>query len=137
MNNPITIETTVQKDIETVWQAWNTPEDIMCWLHASNDWECSKSENDLRAGGKFSNTMGAKDKSVVFDMYGYYDEVRPKEYIAYTMGDGRKVTVNFEEVQGGIHIIESFEPENENSREMQQGGWQAILENFRMYVENK
>ena len=32
-------------------------------------------------------------------------------------------------------VVETFEAENENSVELQQGGWQAILDNFKKYVE--
>jgi hypothetical protein len=51
------------------------------------------------------------------------------------MADGRKVKITFENDTEGIKISESFDPETENSEEMQQKGWQAILDNFKKYVE--
>jgi hypothetical protein len=32
-------------------------------------------------------------------------------------------------------VVETFEMENENSEEKQREGWQAILNNFKNYVE--
>ncbi|HWH07417.1 MAG TPA: SRPBCC domain-containing protein, partial [Candidatus Paceibacterota bacterium] len=54
---------------------------------------------------------------------------------AYTMEDGRKVTVTFTPDETGVRVVETFDPESENPREMQQAGWQAILDNFKKYVE--
>jgi uncharacterized protein YndB with AHSA1/START domain len=134
---PITVEVVVKKDITTVWDAWNKPEHIQKWAFASTDWECPYAENDLRVGGKFVTRMAAKDKSTSFDFNGVYDEVVPQKWIAYIIEGGRKVTVLFEEVSGGVKIVETFDPENENPEEMQKGGWQAILESFRGYVEGR
>jgi uncharacterized protein YndB with AHSA1/START domain len=64
-----------------------------------------------------------------------YDDVRENEYIAYTMGDGRKVQVTFSPEGKGTKIVESFEAEGINPVEMQRGGWQAILDNFKKYTE--
>ena len=55
--------------------------------------------------------------------------------IEYTMEDERKVSVKFETTPEGVQITETFDPENENSEELQRGGWQAILNNFKKYVE--
>jgi uncharacterized protein YndB with AHSA1/START domain len=79
--------------------------------------------------------MEAKDGSMGFDFGGVYDAVRPHEHIAYTMGDGRKVTVDFTSNGDATDISESFEPESTNPIEMQQAGWQAIMDNFRKYTE--
>jgi hypothetical protein len=32
-------------------------------------------------------------------------------------------------------VIETFEPENMNSLEMQKGGWQAIMDNYKKHTE--
>jgi hypothetical protein len=32
-------------------------------------------------------------------------------------------------------VTETFDPESENPIEMQRGGWQAIMNNFKAYVE--
>jgi uncharacterized protein YndB with AHSA1/START domain len=52
------------------------------------------------------------------------------------MGDGRNVEIIFKETANGVEITESFEPETQNPEEMQRGGWQAILDNFKKYAES-
>jgi uncharacterized protein YndB with AHSA1/START domain len=135
MTKSITVETTVNKDIDTVWEFWTKPEHVVKWNNASLDWECPKATNDLSVGGKFSYTMAAKDGSVSFDFSCTYTEVVENKSIKYTMDDGRKVSVSFDKVEGGVHITETFEPENENPEEMQREGWQAILNNFKQVAE--
>lgn len=136
MNNAITIEATVNAPIEKVWKYWNEPAHITQWCQASPDWHAPAAENDLKAGGKFTTTMAAKDGSFSFDFWGIYDQVKQNELIEYTMGDGRKAKIVFSKSGDTTQIIESFEPESENSREMQEGGWQAILNSFKSYTEN-
>lgn len=136
MNKTITVEVVVNTDMDKVWKAWTLPEHIVNWMHASDDWECPKAENDLRVGGKFSSIFAAKDKSQSFDLNGVYTAVDLHTRIAYTMEGGRKIEVTFSLVEGGVKIVENFEMENENPEEMQRAGWQAILENFKKYTEN-
>ena len=133
----ITIETTVKAPVEKVWKAWSTPEDIKQWNNASDDWHTPSAENDLRTGGKFSSRMEARDGSMGFDFAGIYDNVIPNQLIEYTIGDGRKVKITFSENGGETKVTETFEAENENPVEMQQTGWQAILDNFKNYTESK
>ena len=131
----ITIETTVQAPVDKVWQYWSAPEHITKWNNASPDWHSPHSENDLRIGGKFSTRMEAKDGSMGFDFGGVYDDVRQNELIEYTMGDGRRVSVKFSGSGNETKIVETFEAEETNSIEMQRGGWQSILDNFKKYTE--
>lgn len=131
----ITVETTVKAPIEKAWEAWTTPKDIICWNNASDDWHTPAAENDLRPGGKFLYRMEAKDGSFGFDFSGVYDEVKPNEHIAYTIGDGRKVEVAFTSNGSETKVVETFEAEAEHSIEMQRSGWQAILDNFKKYAE--
>jgi len=132
----IQIETVVNADINKVWEYWNSPEHITKWAFASDDWECPHAENDVKVGGKFLTRMAAKDGSASFDVVGTYTEVVPNSKLAYTMSDGRTVSVDFEQMpDGGVKIVEVFEMENENSEEMQRSGWQAILDNFKKHVE--
>lgn len=132
----ITIETTINAPVEKVWKAWTTPADIVQWNAASDDWHTTKSENDLRTGGKFSSRMEAKDGSMGFDFWGIYDEVKPNELITSTLGDGRKLTVTFISKGDQTEVKEAFEAENENSIEMQKNGWQSILNNFKKHTES-
>lgn len=131
----IRIETTVNAPIEKVWDCWNNPEHVTQWNQAAPEWHCPSGRNDLRAGGKFSYRMEAKDGSFGFDFSGVYDEVKPMSYIQYHLDDNRKVEIRFVPTQEGIRITEDFEAENQNSLELQKMGWQAILDSFRKYAE--
>lgn len=131
----ITIEATVQAPVEKVWRLWTVADHIRNWNNASDDWHTPKAVNDLRVGGQFVFTMAAKDGSFSFDFEGVYDDVVENRRIAYTIADGRKVVVTFEPTAAGIHVVETFEAENIHSLEMQQAGWQAILDNFKKYTE--
>lgn len=134
-NNSITIETIIKKPIDQVWEKWTMPKHIMEWNNASEDWYTPSAENDLRAGGTFNYKMAARDGSYSFDFGGIYDEVILESKIAYTLGDGRKVVVEFTEEKSCIKVVETFEAEETHSLEMQRAGWQAILDNFKRYAE--
>ncbi len=133
--NTITVKTMVHTPIETVWTYWTEPKHIIKWNNASDDWHTLKAENDLRVGGKFFSRMEAKDGSFGFDFKGIYTEIIPSKKISYRIEDGRNVEVHFTQTQRGIHISETFEMENENSEYLQRKGWQAILDNFKRYIE--
>lgn len=131
----ITVESTVKAPIEKVWKLWTTPEHITKWSNASDDWHTPFAENDLRVGGKFLSRMEARDGSFGFDFGGVYDEVKRNELIEYTIGDGRKVIITFTSTDDKTKVVETFEAESTNPIEMQRGGWQAILDNFKKYAE--
>jgi uncharacterized protein YndB with AHSA1/START domain len=131
----ITVEATINAPVETVWQCWTEPKHIVNWNNASDDWHTTEATNDLKIGGKFSSIMAAKDGSFSFDFWGIYDAVETHKLIAYTLGDGRDVTISFSQKDNQTTVTEIFEPEDENTIELQKGGWQAILDNFKKYVE--
>ncbi len=131
----LTVSSTVAATTEKVWTYWTKPEHIVHWNAASDDWHTTRAENDLRVGGKFTSRMEAKDGSFGFDFGGTYDSVHEPEYIEYTLGDGRKVMIHFTAQGSDTLVTEHFEPETVNAHELQLGGWQAILNNFRKYVE--
>ena len=131
----IIVKRIINVPIEKVWQYWTEPEHIKKWNSASEDWHTTFAENDLRVGGKFLSRMEAKDGSVGFDFWGIYDEVKLYEIIESTLGDERKVKVTFVGKEEYTEVTESFEAEDINSIEMQQAGWQAILDNFKKYTE--
>ncbi len=135
METTITIQNTINAPVEKVWRLWTTPEDIVKWNAASDDWHTARAENDLKVGGKFLSRMEAKDGSFGFDFWGIYDEVKTNKLIAYTMGDNRKAKIIFSPSANGTHIETIFEAENTNPIEMQRVGWQAILDNFKKYAE--
>lgn len=131
----VTVETIVQSPMEKLWEYWTEPEHVVKWAFASDDWEAPHAENDVRVGGKFKTVMAAKDKSTSFDFTGAYTRVKIPELLEYDMDDGRHVKVEFAELAQGVRIVETFEPEKTNPEEMQKSGWQAILDNFKKYVE--
>lgn len=131
----ITIEANIKAPAEWVWKHFTEPEHVMHWNNASDDWHTPAAKNDLRPGGRFCYTMAARDGSVQFDFEGTYMEVRPHELIEYILDDERKVQVRFTADQNQTHIVETFEAETMNPIEMQRDGWQAILNNFKAYVE--
>ncbi len=134
--NKITVTTVVTSPLTHVWNAWITPSHIQKWCHASDDWECPYAENDLRVDGKFLTRMSAKDGSVSFDFNGIYTEVSELSKTSYTIEGGRKVEVIFEKVSDTeTRVTATFDPEDINPLEMQQGGWQSILNNFKSYTE--
>ena len=111
MKEAITVEIIINVEREKVWDFFNDPKHIVKWNHASDDWHSPRAENDLRVGGKFNNRMQAKD--------------------------GRTAAVTFEEIGNSTYVKTVFDPEDENSIELQKGGWQAILDNFKKYAEAK
>lgn len=131
----ITVETFVKVPIAKVWEFWTKPEHITQWNNASEDWQTTRAENDLQIGGKFLSRMEAKDGSFGFDFEGIYDEVLINEKISFTLLDDRKVVITFKPTENGVQVIETFEAETENTLELQKFGWQAILNNFKNYVE--
>lgn len=132
----LTVTSTVNSPIKKVWEFWTTPEHIMQWNNASDDWHTPKAANDLRPEGKFNYRMEAKDNSFGFDFEGSYTNIKEHELIEYIMADGRKVKITFAEQGDKTIVTESFEAEEMNSKEMQQGGWQSILDNFKKYTES-
>jgi uncharacterized protein YndB with AHSA1/START domain len=131
----ITVETLARTDLETAWSAYNTPSDITQWNSPSEDWHSPRSQVDLRDGGSFNTRMEAKDGSMGFDFEGTYTNVVPQQLIEYRMGDGREVAVHFDQTEDGVRVRTVFDAESENSAEVQQQGWQAILDNFGRYAE--
>jgi uncharacterized protein YndB with AHSA1/START domain len=131
----ITIEATINFPVSKVWENWTEPKHITQWNNASDDWHTPHAENDLRVGGKFLSRMEAKDGSFGFDFEGIYSEVIPFEKIKYGLEDGREVETFFTQNGEKTTIITHFDAENENPIEMQKGGWQAILNNFKKYTE--
>lgn len=132
----ITIQVIVNEPIEKIWEFWTKPEHVMNWNNASDDWHCPKADNDLKNNGKFSYTMASKNEAMSFDFEGIYSNIIEFKLIEYTIIDGRKVRISFEETINGVEITESFDPENIHPEEFQKQGWQAILDNFKKYIES-
>jgi uncharacterized protein YndB with AHSA1/START domain len=133
--NTITVKAEVIASLEQVWEKWTSPQHIIHWNFASADWHCPHAENDLKVGGKFTYIMSSCDGQMSFPFGGVYTEVMDLQEIAYVMEDGRKVSVQFEQKDGFVLVTEIFDPENENPIDMQEAGWQAILDQFKAYTE--
>lgn len=80
--------------------------------------------------------MEAKDGSIGFDFEGTYDVVDPYKSISLILDDGRQSRTSFETSGSETRVTTIFEAEDQNPAEMQRDGWQAILDNFKAYVEN-
>ncbi len=133
----ITVHTNINASLEEVWRLFTTPADVEQWNTASEDWHTTTASNELQVGGKFNYRMEAKDGSFGFDFWGTYDRIIDFKQLEYTLGDGRKVSIIFKFTGIGTKLTEIFETEDENPVEMQQFGWQAILDNFKKYVEDQ
>lgn len=134
----IKIVATVNKPVANVWDSFVNPSHIQGWNFATDEWTCPKAENDLQQGGKFNYRMEAKDGSMGFDFAGAYNFIVPFEKIEYTLDDGRKVDVLFKKIDDSTtEVVQIFEPDQQNSQEIQEQGWQAILNQFKKYTESK
>lgn len=134
-NSKISTFAEIEAPINQVWTAYTSPRHVVKWNFASPDWHCPKAKNELKPGGKFSYRMEAKDGSVGFDFEGVFQKINPNEGLSYVMEDGRQVEVILEETNSKTGITVNFDPEKINSEELQKGGWQAILDNFKKHVE--
>lgn len=132
----ITVETFINAPVAKAWSAYTTPDDIVQWNAASDDWHTTRSSVDLRDGGEFSSRMEAKDGSFGFDFAGTYDRIVPQQSIAYSFGD-RTGLVEFIPAENGVTVRSTFDAETTHPVEMQRQGWQAILDNFARHVESK
>ena len=130
----ITVEADVAAPIGSVWNAYVTPQDIMKWNAASDDWHTTRATVDLREGGAFCSRMEAKDGSFGFDFEGTYTKVIPQALLEYDLG-GRAGRVEFLPVGDTTKVRVTFDAEVENPVELQRQGWQAILDNFKKHVE--
>jgi uncharacterized protein YndB with AHSA1/START domain len=131
----ISVQVTISAPVEIVWEYWTSPEHIIKWNNASDDWHTPRAENDLRAGGKFLSRMEAKDGSAGFDFEGIYGLVKTHELIEYFLADGRKVRIDFTGIGNKTVVVETFDAESTHTIMQQRSGWQAILNNFKRFTE--
>lgn len=133
----IKLENRIYAPLRKVWRYWTLPEHIQKWNFANPDWHTPRAINDFRERGKFCYRMEAKDGSAGFDFEGHYDRIEDEKLISYRIADGRKVKVKFLQEEYCTYVEESFEAEDTFPAEAQQAGWQAILDNFKSYVERE
>jgi uncharacterized protein YndB with AHSA1/START domain len=134
--NTITVLVTINAPITKVWEYYTIPIHVQEWNQASPDWHCPTATNELEIGKKFSFTMAAKDGSFSFDFWGTYTTIETNSKLYSTLCDGRALQCEFEAIDvNTTQLTQTFEPETENPMELQQQGWQAILNSFKNYVE--
>lgn len=131
----ITIKANILASKQKVWDYYTQPNHIINWNFATPSWHCPFATNEMKVGGKYFARMEAKDGSYGFDFEAIYNEIIFGERFTYTMTDNRVVEVNFKEFGDHTEIIIIFDAEEENPIELQQKGWQAILDNFKKYTE--
>ncbi|MCE7862910.1 MAG: activator of HSP90 ATPase [Bacteroidetes bacterium CHB5] len=134
MSNRITVTATINAATKKVWDCYTNPKHIVNWNFADPSWHCPSAENDMRVGGTYKARMEAKDGSFGFDFEAVYTEIVPEKKFTYEFG-GRIALVKLDTTGNQTTVTVSFDPETENSLELQQQGWQAILNNFKNYVE--
>lgn len=135
MQNKITVTANVQAPSAKVWDYYTNPNHIVNWNFAHPSWHCPSATNDMKIGGIYKARMEAKDGSYGFDFEAIYSAIEIGKSFTYEFG-GRTAKVDFNENGNATEVTIKFDPESENPIEMQQEGWQAILNNFKSYVES-
>jgi uncharacterized protein YndB with AHSA1/START domain len=131
----ITVATTVPVSPGRAWDLFTDPDSVTQWNFASDDWHCPSASIDLRVGGAHKARMEAKDGSFGFDLEGTYSEVQAPHALTLVLSDGRKARTTFLPAPDGTRVETTFDAEDQNPVEMQRGGWQAILDNYRACAE--
>ncbi|MDP5201477.1 SRPBCC domain-containing protein [Flavobacterium sp. DG2-3] len=132
----ISVQCIINASIAKVWELWTLPEHIVNWNYPSEEWHTIAAENDLKINGQFKYTMQAKDKSATFDFEGIYTEIKVLSLIEYMLSDNRKGTILFEEHNGNVKLTEIFEPNLQDSEDMQKQWCQTVIDNFKIYAEH-
>ncbi len=136
MNENIEVSVELNADLKTVWEKFTDPKHIVNWYFAADDWHCPSAKNNFTLGSEFDFRLEAKNGVVGFNFQGRYILIENQSKIEYLIiGDDRRVTIDFIEDQGKVKVVEIFQAERINPLDMQQFGWQSILDNFKKYVE--
>ncbi|UZK64649.1 SRPBCC domain-containing protein [Sphingomonas sp. M1-B02] len=126
----ITVAAEVPLSPEEAWRVHTDPSEITRWNFANDQWHCPSATTDLQVGGLHKARMEAKDGSFGFDFEGTYTEVDAPRALTVLLGDGRHSRTTFQPSATGTLVETTFDAETDNSVEMQQQGWQAILSNY-------
>ena len=136
MENKITIKALIETPKSNAWEYYTNPIHIVNWNFADPSWHCPSAENDMIIGGKYKARMEAKDGSFGFDFEATYKKINSENSFEYEMPDARNVLVQFKDLDNITEVIIQFDPEQLNPKELQQQGWQAILNQFKTYAES-
>lgn len=129
------VSATIAAPLDQVWEKWTQAAHVVNWNFAHESWCCPRAQVDFCVGGSSSYRMEAKDGSMGFDLNATFTAIEYHKQILSVLADGRKVAVDFSMEDEQTVVIQRFEPEQENPLELQQGGWQAILNQFKSYCE--
>ena len=132
--NKITVSATIKAATPKVWDFYTNPQHIVHWNFAAPTWHCPSAVNDLQVGGTYNARMEAKDGSFGFNFEAVYTQITLYKEFTYQFGD-REAHIQFESQGEQTTLRISFDPETENPVELQRGGWQSILDNFKQYAE--
>jgi uncharacterized protein YndB with AHSA1/START domain len=133
--NKVVIDVEIKGDMNDIWSKWSEASHIKNWYFASLDWHVPYVEQSFEVGKTFLYRMEAKDGSMGFDFTGRFKEIDVNKSIIYVLEDNRQVVTTFSVNDCNILLVQEFEVEDELSSEMQKQGWQAILNQFKSYVE--
>jgi len=136
MSEKIRIDAIIDASPEKAWDYYTEPQHITKWNFADPSWHCPSASNDMRVGGLYSARMEAKDGSFGFDLNATYEDVQKGKEFTFVLEDGRKVNVQFIPADEKTELIVEFDPEQQNTRERQRDGWNAILQNYKSYTES-
>ena len=131
----ITVTATVNASATKTWDCYTNPAHIVNWNFADPSWHCPSAVNDMQVGGTYNARMEARDGSFGFDFEAVYSEITIGKHFTYGFGD-RNASVQFNDLGTQTEVIVTFDPETENPIELQKGGWQSILNNFKSYTES-
>ena len=131
----IEVKANINAALDQVWEKWTQAQHVIHWNFAHESWCCPSAEVDFKEGGSSNYRMEAKDGSFGFNLIATFNAIIPQEYIASSLEDGRKVEVKFASNGQQTILVQRFEPETQNPLELQQQGWQAILDQFKRYCE--
>jgi len=132
----ISVQTIINAPIDEVWKLWTSPDHIVKWNAPDGNWHTSYAENDLKVDGKFKFTMISKEQNSGFDFEGIYTKVQKNKVIEYKLEDNRTASVYFEAYDNTVQITEMFEPQKQDSESIQKAWCQAVIDNFKHYVEH-
>ncbi|MEN9742333.1 MAG: hypothetical protein RLZZ65_138 [Bacteroidota bacterium] len=131
----IKVQALIAAPIATVWDKWTQAEHVVNWNFAHESWCCPSASVDFKEGGSSNYRMEAKDGSFGFDLKASFLAIEPLQSISSALEDGRLVEVKFVSNGDQTLLEQRFQPESENSQELQEQGWQAILNQFKSYCE--
>ena len=135
MSEMITFEQVISASPERVFDAFITPDDLMQWHRASDDWTTPHAETDPQVGGRFNIGFGDPTGENSFDFTGSYTEIDRPNRLAYTIDDGRQSVIDFKDAGDGTTLVTwNFEPENNFPKDLQRDGWAAQLANLEKYI---